>query len=103
MSVRAGIRLSREARRGLQSRISGHCVYDRLTGCWNWSGARNSAGLPTLWHDSQVLSVPRLVWRAWRGCVPWRGLVVYRRCGNSSCVCPGHLGLRKRFSDRESA
>lgn len=68
------------------------CIVDPLTGCWDWRGARDGNGRPSLWLPaigSRVsLGVACAVFAT--GKRPERGTAWHTTCGSSACANPAH-------------
>lgn len=72
------VRLSR----GVDYRGSGHC--------WEWRGAKTTAGYGDIVGDGKRWLVHRLVWTILNGPIP-DGLVLDHLCRNRACCNPEHL------------
>jgi hypothetical protein len=62
------------------------------TGCWEWNGARTSAGYGEISRGGKVRYVHRLSWEIHRSPIP-KGQHVLHRCDNPPCWNPDHLFL----------
>lgn len=74
------------------------CTVNHGTGCWTWTGATSSDGVPRLHtfdHDrgeKRTMSGPKAAWNIAHQRAPLPGWIIARRCGNRLCLCPVHLG-----------
>ena len=62
------------------------------SGCWEWIGARTTAGYGELVVDGKVNYTHRLSWELHNGPIPAE-LFVLHRCDNPPCFRPDHLFL----------
>jgi len=65
-----------------------------INDCWEWKGARSSAGYGQKWTPSvgQVLYTHRLAYEWANGPIP-SGMIVLHACDNPPCCNPSHLRL----------
>lgn len=66
---------------------------DSATGCWEWSGQRDSAGYGRCkpgGGDARSVMAHRVFYTHHVGAIP-EGLDIHHRCGNKGCVNPEHL------------
>lgn len=79
----------------LRDRIARRSTVDGESGCWNWDGAKNSAGygritLPTGKAGGETKYAHRVAYEVFVGPVP-EGLKIDHLCRNTSCCNPDHL------------
>lgn len=67
-------------------------IIDPITGCWNWTGARTSAGYGELGLNGKIVTAHRLSYMIFRGEIP-DGFLVCHTCDKPECVNPDHLFL----------
>lgn len=60
------------------------------TGCWIWTGARQSRGYGSTWRDGRTQLAHRVSWELHRSDIE-PGLTIDHLCGNKLCVNPDHL------------
>jgi hypothetical protein len=61
-------------------------------GCWEWQGARNSAGYGVLKPHGRQRRAHRVAWELTYGPIP-AGLIVCHACDTPACCNPAHLLL----------
>lgn len=78
--------------RPLFDRAKGHISVNPITGCWEWTGAKNDQGYGMLCEQrgSRQLRAHRVVYEAVKGPIP-EGLELDHLCRNRQCVNPTHL------------
>lgn len=74
----------------LPDRLQDKIVVDCGSGCWWWTGARDSNGYGRTWMDGSHRKAPRLIYELLVEKIP-DGLVPDHLCENKACVNPGHL------------
>jgi hypothetical protein len=74
----------------LRQRILRRTVVDPTTGCWLWTGARQSRGYASLWAEGRSHLAHRLAFLLWVGPIP-EGYEVDHLCRTTTCVNPDHL------------
>lgn len=77
-------------------------VVDPVTGCWNWSGCKNSKGYGRIRIDGALLLAHRASYMSTKGDIP-EDLVLDHLCCNPSCVNPDHLEAVTRAVNNERA
>lgn len=65
---------------------------DIITGCWNWTGFRNSDGYGGFCNNGISQGAHRIAYEHWNGDIP-KGLQIDHLCRNRSCVNPAHLEI----------
>ena len=65
--------------------------YDAATGCWNWTGARNSNGYGHKRFHGALQKVHRLSAHFYLGYDLNSELLVLHKCDNPACFNPKHL------------
>lgn len=62
------------------------------TGCWEFTGARNSAGYGNLWSGRRLVCAHRAAYELWVEAVP-AGMELHHTCKNTCCCNPAHLQI----------
>lgn len=70
----------------------------KSTGCWLWTGTRDSKGYGVLKvYPKRMLKAHRIAWELFNGPIPagtgYHGTVVMHMCDNPGCVNPAHLQI----------
>lgn len=61
-----------------------------VTGCWLWTGAKNTLGYARFWFRGKNVRAHRLSYQHFKGEIE-KNLEVDHLCQNESCVNPEHL------------
>ena len=61
-------------------------------GCWTWQGAKDKNGYGSVWHNSQMWKVHRLMYQLAIGLIP-DNLEIDHICFNPPCINPDHMRL----------
>ena len=61
--------------------------------CWHWSGSRNNHALFSMGSKTPVMAAHFILFHTGRRRL--KGHVVWRACGDTLCVNPGHLHWQK--------
>lgn len=77
--------------RSREARIFEHYRVDLSTGCWGWTGSRDSHGYGRLAIKGKRWRVHRLAAVLWLGFNDDPDLKVCHRCDNPPCFNPAHL------------
>ena len=65
-------------------------VVEVASGCWEFTGAKNSSGYGVLWDGEKLEIAQRLAWRLARGPIS-DGASILHHCDNPPCVLLDHL------------
>ena len=77
--------------RPVRDRLLEKAFIDRETGCWNWSGSKNSNGYGRIGAGGNAVKLAhRVAYELFVGPIP-DGKVIDHLCRNTSCVNPAHL------------
>jgi predicted XRE-type DNA-binding protein len=88
----------------LQIRLTAKCRVDALTGCWEWTGARDQrTGVGRISVDNRSAKVPRVALLAWKGLELTPDEFVLHTCDNPACFNPDHLIVGDRQARDEKA
>lgn len=71
-------------------RILTYAKIDSVTGCWNWSGAKNQRGYGQINIDKKYWLVHRAAYTVFVGPIP-AGKIACHICDNPSCCNPSHI------------
>lgn len=80
----------------IETRLLSRRKIDLSTGCWNWTGARNSGGYGLVKlrkYTSSPLRVHRLAAMLWGDFDPTSPFSVMHICDNPACFRPEHLRI----------
>jgi hypothetical protein len=79
----------------LRTRLLNLSIYDPVTGCWNWIGARiyNRKGKPygSIKVDGKSQLAHRVSVKEFTGRALPKNKVGAHQCNNTLCICPDHL------------
>lgn len=78
------------ASKPIEDQIKGRICHDEKTGCWEWNGAKTSAGYGQIRHKNKALYVHIIMYKKYHG-EDSKGREVLHKCDNPSCVNPDHL------------
>lgn len=71
-------------------KITERIQVDPVTGCHNWTGAKNPKGYGRMKVGGRLLLPHRVAYEAARGSIP-DGLVIDHLCRNPACCNPDHM------------
>lgn len=74
-----------------QEVLNGYCA-DSVTGCWNWTRAKNQFGYGLIFFNGKTHRAHRVSYEIKNGPIP-KGIIVRHSCDNPSCINPNHLLL----------
>lgn len=75
-------------------------VIDYATGCWVWTGGKNSEGYGRIKFNGKLLLTHRLSYQDSVGPIP-EGQYVLHRCDNRSCFNPDHLYIGTQIDNMQ--
>ena len=76
----------------LEDRLHFHGWVVKDSGCWEFSGRRDSAGYGRLDFDNRDASAHRTAYQIWVGPIPAE-MIVMHSCDNPPCINPAHLSV----------
>lgn len=77
---------------GLKERLKWATEGNIVTGCWEWTKAKDQQGYGKIYFKGKDWRAHRLAWTAYRGEIP-DGLDVLHHCNCTTCINPAHLFL----------
>lgn len=76
-------------------RVIAHSVFDRVSGCWIWTGAyvvnKNGLKYGRIKVDGRAMLVHRAAWEAVHGRAMPRSRAGAHQCANTLCCNPAHV------------